>query len=291
MWCRHIFLRSDGSDGSSEIGADDAQDGSTPNELQAHIKKLSATYTSSIQNQNMSQQQVLVPIMTPLSPCQIIHNQHRNNYHSSSSVVTKSKTECGLSSGKHSSTTPATLVRSLLFSGKNKRALSETTGRTPTTMSTADEDQVAAYDHDVARAIRSNDLDQLRDYLEDGRCFTGCNRNGETLLHLACRRSDWQVVEFLIDEAGVSTDGRDTLGRSCLHDCAWRPVPSFPLMNLLLRNVSPWMLVEADCRGHTCLDYVRPGDYDVWNAYLLQSSGMIQRRAQLVSRLLLAPLS
>jgi Ankyrin repeats (many copies) len=225
----------------------------------------------------MSQQQVLVPIMTPLAPRQINQHSHESNH-----LVARSTAEC--KGNGRSPTTPAALVCSLLFSGK-KRSLPGTAEacRRQTAMSTADEDRVAAYDHDVARAIRSNDLDQLRDLFDDGRCFSGCNRNGETLLHLACRRSDWEVVDFLISEAGVSTDCRDTLGRSCLHDCAWRPVPSWPMMDLLLRHLSPWLLVEADCRGHTCLDYVRPCDYAIWNAYLVKSSAVIQRRAKLAA--------
>ena len=204
-------------------------------------------------------------------------------------------------SGNGSRTTPAALLRSILFSGitascssssrsSKKRALPDTP--TCRAMSTPDEDQVASFDHDVARAVRNNDLDQLREYLNDGRCFTGCNRNGESLLHLACRRSHADVVEFLLDEAGLSVaDYRDTLGRSCLHDCAWRPVPDWQLADrLLLRGggaVSPWMLLEPDCRGHTCLDYVRARDHDAWNAYLLQSRAQLQRRAALTAGLLL----
>lgn len=201
----------------------------------------------------MQQQQVLVPIMTPLTPLNINHSDPANN-----------------------EATPAATALALFPS--KKRSLP---GRR--TMSTPDEEQVAAYDHDIARAIRSNDLDLLRELLEEGRCFTGCNRNGETLMHLACRRSDWEIVEFMIQDAGVSTDCHDTMGRTCLHDACWRPVPNFDLMHLLLRTASPLLLVEEDCRGHTCMDYVRKSDHAAWNSFLTKSSSLIQRRAKLVS--------
>jgi hypothetical protein len=53
--------------------------------------------------------------------------------------------------------------------------------------------------------------------------FDGRNRNGESLLHLACRRSTVDVVKFLIDEAQVNVFVTDLCGRTCLHDICWRP--------------------------------------------------------------------
>lgn len=83
-------------------------------------------------------------------------------------------------------------------------------------------------------------------------------------------------------EAGLSTERRDTVGRSCLHDACWRPVPDLELMDFLVRSVSPLLLVEEDCRGHSCMDYVRPSDYETWNAFITKYSGLIQRRSKLV---------
>jgi len=173
--------------------------------------------------------------------------------------------------------TPASYVRSLF---PKKRVGGDAIRRM--VLGTPDEEQLEAYDHDVAGAIRSNDVDLLRELLDEGRDFTGCNRNGETMLHLACRRSDLDTVEFLIVEAGLSTERRDTVGRSCLHDACWRAVPDLELMDFLVRSVSPLLLVEEDCRGHSCMDYVRPSDYETWNAFITKYSGLIQRRSKLV---------
>ena len=55
------------------------------------------------------------------------------------------------------------------------------------------------------------------------------------------------------------------------------------LLDFLLRSVSsPAMLIEEDCRGHACMDYVRTSDYPAWNAFLIKSEGLIQRRAKLM---------
>jgi ankyrin repeat protein len=140
-----------------------------------------------------------------------------------------------------------------------------------------------AYDVDVARAIRSNNVALLRQLLDDGRCFDGVNRNGESLLHLACRRGNYDVVEFLVYEAGVNVDVVDNMGRSVLHDVLWRPhyQQAMELMVLLLCIIPPELLVSEDIRGHSCFDYCRKVDYDAWIDFIKKYSTLIQRRAKL----------
>ena len=152
-------------------------------------------------------------------------------------------------------------------------------------ISSPSEERVEAYDNDVARAIRSNDLTQLREFLKEGRCFDGCNRNAETLLHLACRRGNLDIVKFMIREANVNTDVRDSLGRTVLHDVCWRPSPDFELMDAMIRIVSPELLVAEDTRGHSCFDYCRKENYPEWVTFLKKCSGLIQRRSKLVGML------
>lgn len=146
------------------------------------------------------------------------------------------------------------------------------------------DDLVDAYDNDVARAIRQNDGTALRDLLyEEDRCFHGVNRNGETLLHLACRRGNLDAVEFLVLDAAVSTDAVDSMGRTILHDVLWRPryQEAMEILDFLLCVVSPALLVAEDIRGHSCFDYSRKDDYEVWMAFIQKYSNLIQRRAKL----------
>jgi ankyrin repeat protein len=140
-----------------------------------------------------------------------------------------------------------------------------------------------AYDVDVARAIRSHNVALLRQLLDDGRCFDGVNRNGESLRHLACRRGNYDVVKFLVYEAGVNIDVVDNMGRSVLHDVLWRPQyqQAMELMVLLLGIVPPELLVAEDIRGHSCFDYCRKVDYDAWIAFIRKYGTFIQRRAKL----------
>jgi ankyrin repeat protein len=140
--------------------------------------------------------------------------------------------------------------------------------RSPFKVEPPTDEQLEAYSMDIVRAIRESDLPKLQELLKDGHSFDACNRNGESLLHLACRRSDSDIAEFLINEAGVPTNVRDTIGRTVLHDICWRPRPDYKLMGLLIRNVSPDLLIAEDMRGHTCFDYSRKENWGEWVLFL-----------------------
>jgi ankyrin repeat protein len=156
--------------------------------------------------------------------------------------------------------------------------------RTRYTFSPPDDDLLEQYNMKVVRAVRERDIGSLRELLQNGQCFDACNRNGETLLHLACRRGDVETVTFLIEQAEVRVNVTDDLGRTALHDICWRPEPSFDLMDLLLTKVDPKLLLAEDRRGHTPLDYARQCDWPAWKKYLAQSSHTIERRLSLATQ-------
>jgi len=112
------------------------------------------------------------------------------------------------------------------------------------------------YGGDVVNAIRSNDVDALRKLHADGTKLQCGNRFGETLIHLACRRSSRELVSFLVKEADVSLYVRDDFGRTPMHDCCWRAEPDLELFDMLL-DEAPELLMLSDKRGHTPLDYSR----------------------------------
>jgi hypothetical protein len=170
---------------------------------------------------------------------------------------------------------PSTYVRSLFPGKKRIRSM----------MSSPDDDLIDAYDNDIARAIRSGDVIQLREYLDEGRRFDGCNRNGESLLHLACRRGDFEIVEFLLHDACVPTNVHDNLGRTVLHDVCWRPTPDFDLMDLMIRAVTPALLIQEDARGHSAFDYCRKEHHGEWLDFLKKFTPIIQRRSKLYGML------
>jgi len=169
---------------------------------------------------------------------------------------------------------PAAYLRSLLPEGK-KRIDDDVCFIPP------NDKRLDAYDMESVTAIRTKDLTKLRSLLSSGKSFEGCNRAGESLLHLACRRADSQTVSFLIEEAFVETNVRDELGRTILHDACWRPSPDFQIMDALIHNASPNLLLAEDVRGHTCFDYVRKSDWSAWMQYLERRREVILQRVSL----------
>jgi hypothetical protein len=148
---------------------------------------------------------------------------------------------------------------------------------------TVDPDVLDAYDMESVTAVRNKDVTKLRELLENGKCLDASNRNGETLLHLACRRGDLKTVQFLLEEAHVNTDVCDDMGRTILHDLCWRTTPDLEIMEILIRTVLPSTLIAQDQRGHTPLDYARREHWGVWMTFLQDSKELIERRVQLVS--------
>jgi len=127
------------------------------------------------------------------------------------------------------------------------------------------------YDQETVNAIRSSDVAQLRKLFEQGRVLQCANKNGETLIHLACRRSNRELVSFLVDEAGVSLHVRDDFGRTPWHDACWRTQPELGLLDLLLERV-PELLLLRDKRGHTPLDYARREHWGVLVPFLREKA-------------------
>jgi ankyrin repeat protein len=149
--------------------------------------------------------------------------------------------------------------------------------------STVDPDNYEPFDMETVQAIRNKDVSKLRELLKEGKHFDACNRNGETLLHLACRRGDLKTVRFLLEEACVHGDVCDDMGRTILHDVCWRPTPDLDIMNNLIRILLPDTLIAQDRRGHTPFDYVRREHWGVWMNFLRENKCLIERRVALVS--------
>jgi hypothetical protein len=142
--------------------------------------------------------------------------------------------------------------------------------------------EIDAYDLDVLKAIREGDLEQLRTYHQQGRPLKCSNRFGESLLHLACRKSMVPVVDFLVNEAGVPLNVVDDKGRNPLHDAFWTCEPSHELVDLIIKGC-PDLLLISDKRGHTPLAYARRSHWATWVNYLKERSDLVAPK-QLVQR-------
>merc|ERR1740133_818196 len=121
----------------------------------------------------------------------------------------------------------------------------------------------------LVNAIRENDLVQAKKLYED-KILTcnACNRFGESILHMACRRGHLEMVDFLINTVGLSIINiKDDYHRTPLHDAFWSSsVQKYDIVDMLLSH-SPEvveLLFCKDKRGFTPLDYARKQDYSQW---------------------------
>lgn len=134
---------------------------------------------------------------------------------------------------------------------------------------------LSAWNFEVLAAVRNGDVEQLRAYHNEGRNLKCSNQFGETLMHLACRKTFIPVVEFLVHEVGMPVNIHDDTGRTPLHDAFWTPEPNEELIDLMLSEC-PDMLFVQDKRGHCPLQYSRKSHWDTWNNYLQKRMDRIQ---------------
>jgi Ankyrin repeats (3 copies) len=135
--------------------------------------------------------------------------------------------------------------------------------------------RIAAHSLIVSSAIRAGNLEALRELHEDGVSMRGCNAQGESMIHLACRLSKLDVVQFLIQDAHVSVQVCDDSGRTPLHDAAWTTKPNFDLIRLLLQ-MSPQLLFIQDKRHYSPLRYVPKSAWPEWRHFLQQEQEWIR---------------
>ncbi|CAB9506833.1 Ankyrin repeat-containing protein [Seminavis robusta] len=133
------------------------------------------------------------------------------------------------------------------------------------------EEEIAAYDHEAIAAIRTQNMDTLKQYHAEGRPLKCSNKFGESLLHMACRKGMLQVTTFLTQTANVPFQVCDDYGRSPLHDACWAHTTNFELVDLILTEC-PDLLYIQDKRGNTPLSYLKQEKWAAWNKYLASKS-------------------
>lgn len=136
------------------------------------------------------------------------------------------------------------------------------------------QEQFAAYDHAVTGAVRSDDVNALRELFRKGKTMQCSNKFGESIVHMACRKGSLPVIRFLLGEANVSLRVRDDFGRTPIHDACWASRPSFEAIQMLIRK-EPDLLLLADRRGNTPLSYVRMEKWGVWCDFLRTSGALL----------------
>jgi len=98
--------------------------------------------------------------------------------------------------------------------------------------------------------------------------MAACNKFSESVLHTACRRSTYPVVEFLVNhDADVYIT--DDYGRCSLHDACWRLEPDFQIISLILDKDTN-LIWARDQRDFTPLKYIREEHYMYWCIFLYE---------------------
>jgi hypothetical protein len=172
---------------------------------------------------------------------------------------------------------PVDFLRSLLY-GSNKAEAHKVSMHHRIFFTKPSEEEMAAYDLEVVNAIRSKDVSRLRTLRDEGKSFNACNRFGESLLHMACRRGDLGVITFLVEEVGVRLDVRDDYGRTALHDACWTASPNKDVMEVLMQVFPSESLLAEDVRGHTPFDYARKEHWADWIVFLQERKDLILKK-------------
>lgn len=138
-----------------------------------------------------------------------------------------------------------------------------------------------AYSTSIVMEVRNNNLAEVKKLFREGKFKYGvnaCNRFGESILHIACRRGHLEMVKFLIGEAGLScSEIRDDYHRTPLHDAFWTSTASPDVVEYLLEQ--PYvvdLLMAKDKRGFTPLDYSRGEDREKWLRFLWERRDLLK---------------
>jgi Ankyrin repeats (many copies) len=126
--------------------------------------------------------------------------------------------------------------------------------------------QEASYGVYIVDVVRRNDSQTLESLLALGLSPNACNCYGESLVHLACRRGNFQSLQTMID-MNCNIQVSDDYGRTPLHDLCWAAEPSFQSAAILL-EIDSRMLFMKDCRGSSPLAYTRQEHWADWIKFL-----------------------
>ncbi|GAX22247.1 hypothetical protein FisN_19Lh317 [Fistulifera solaris] len=126
--------------------------------------------------------------------------------------------------------------------------------------------QIASYHAHLVSLVKQNSIETIADILACGLSPNPCNEFGSSLLQIACRRGNVELLEIMLRH-GCSLQVADEFGRTPLHNALYAKQPAFALVKRILQ-VDPHLINMADSRGHLAFDYVRKEHCDEWIAFL-----------------------
>lgn len=127
--------------------------------------------------------------------------------------------------------------------------------------------QVSAYDKSILNAVLEEDEAALERMRASGRRMDACNRFGDSVLHMACRRGRAGALRYLLrvcGRGGVVLS--DDFGRTLMHDACWTATPRFDVASAVL-DADTRLLRMLDSRGSSPLQYVPQDQWPLWCAF------------------------
>ena len=124
------------------------------------------------------------------------------------------------------------------------------------------EEFTRGYTMELVTAVRNDDVATLRRIQAENptRTLLCGSKFGDSIIHLACRRSCVKVLEYLLCELDLSPQLVCDYGRTPLHDALWNTKLNERILTLLLKKC-PDLLFVTDHRGSTPLSYT---PHDQW---------------------------
>jgi len=122
--------------------------------------------------------------------------------------------------------------------------------------------QCASYGIRVVSAVRTSNVELIDALLSAGLSRNPCNKFGESILHMVCRRGEHGLLKVLLDH-GSTIQVSDDFGRTPLHDACWTAKPCFKSVEMLLQR-DLRLLHIVDCRGSPPLEYVKKESWSAW---------------------------
>mmetsp|Transcript_40847 Transcript_40847/g.57442 ORF Transcript_40847/g.57442 Transcript_40847/m.57442 type:complete len:504 (+) Transcript_40847:36-1547(+) len=130
--------------------------------------------------------------------------------------------------------------------------------------------QLASFGTVVLKALHAKDASALSDLLSVGLSPNPCNRFGDSLLSLVCKRTDHEILQVLINH-GCDLQVCDSFGRTPLHNVAWATTFSKAMVKAILDCDLNQLLVH-DKQGQCPLEYVRKSQWEFWNCFLKEAA-------------------
>ncbi|GAX27549.1 hypothetical protein FisN_13Hh365 [Fistulifera solaris] len=127
------------------------------------------------------------------------------------------------------------------------------------------------YSLELTKAVRQGDVSLVQSYAGNLQCS---NAYGESILHVAARRGDLVLLQYLVEQRAISLRVCCESERNVLHDACWTSRPSFACISWLLEHV-PELLLVQDARGRAPLEYAPSDTWDEWNAYLKENPHLV----------------